>query len=75
MSPEKFARRHFEAQGYRVLPLESRPIHGLFGVLMWMWVQDPMDSNARISGFGGRPGAPRVDRHRASVRLRGTRAR
>lgn len=54
MSPEDFVARHFAAHGWTVLPLESRPFHALFGVMMWMLIQDPHDVRVRMVGFGDR---------------------
>jgi hypothetical protein len=54
LSPEQFVARHFEAQGWTVLPLESRPFHALFGVMMWLMIQDPNDPRVRFVGFGDR---------------------
>jgi len=45
-----------------VLPLESRPVHCLFGALMWMWVSDISDPRCRVAYFGGRDGVG-ADQH------------
>ena len=54
VTAEEYVRRHFEATGYSVLELESRPIHALFGIYMWLLVQDAADPNVRLVGFGDR---------------------
>jgi hypothetical protein len=54
VSAEEFVRRHFGRQGYSALILESRPIHVLFGIYMWLLIQDPADPLNRIVGFGDR---------------------
>jgi hypothetical protein len=53
-SPEIFVTRQYEAQGLSVTPLESVPLHALFGVFMWLLVQDPVDPLVRVIGFGER---------------------
>lgn len=52
--PEEFATRHFRRLGYEVLVTESRPFHVLFGVFMWVLIQDATDPLARLIGFGDR---------------------
>lgn len=53
-SAEAFVRRYYEKQGYDVLFIESVPFHGLFGVLMWILIQDPDDDHNRMVSFGNR---------------------
>ena len=50
----EFVQRHFEKQGYSALFLESRPFHVLFGIYMWLVIQDPLDPLVRTVGFGDR---------------------
>ncbi|MEA2986962.1 MAG: hypothetical protein QOD94_3216 [Alphaproteobacteria bacterium] len=52
--PEEFAARHFRRLGYQTLPLESRPFHVLFGVFLWMLIQDPEDPLDQAISFGER---------------------
>lgn len=52
--PEEFVGRHFTGLGYNVLPLESRPIHVLFSVLMWLVIQGNDDPMLRLTRFGDR---------------------
>jgi hypothetical protein len=52
--PEEFVARYFRRAGYEVQFVESRPFHVLFGVFMWMLIQDPGDPLARHAGFGDR---------------------
>jgi len=54
ISAETFVTRHFEADGWSVLPLESVPFHCLFGVMMWLLIQDPTDERLRVVSFGER---------------------
>lgn len=54
VSPEEFASRHFREQGYETLFVESVPFHALFGVFMWLLVQDPEDERLRIALIGDR---------------------
>ncbi len=54
ISPEAFVTAQFEAEGWSVMPLESVPFHVLFGVMMWLLIQDSADPRVRISGFGDR---------------------
>ena len=51
---EQFVTQHYEALNYEVLPLESRPIHVLFGIYMWLVIQDFADPLVRTAGFGDR---------------------
>jgi VRR-NUC domain len=52
--PEDFAARHFRQLGYTSIFTESIPFHVLFGVFLWMLVQDPKDIDVRQVGFGRR---------------------
>lgn len=54
ISAEEFASRHYSRQGWQVLLLESVPLHALFGVMMWIVIQDPIDPKNRIVSFGDR---------------------
>jgi hypothetical protein len=65
-SPEDFVCRHFERNGYQALLTESRPFHVLFGVFMWMLIEDPDDPALRIAGFGSRD-AMRAGGHQEQV--------
>jgi hypothetical protein len=51
---EEFAAQHYIEKGYAVLETESIPFHTLFGVLMWILIQDPSDPQQQIIGFGER---------------------
>jgi len=51
-SVEEFAALHYRRQGYEVLPTESIPFHVIFGVYMWLLIQDSKDSRVRIVSFG-----------------------
>jgi len=53
-SPEQFAVQHYEKQGYDTLFLESVPFHVLFGVYLWLLIEDPADPKNRVVGFGNR---------------------
>lgn len=54
VTAEEYTRLYYEAQGYSVVDLESRPFHVLFGIYMWILIQDPADPAVRIVGFGDR---------------------
>ena len=54
ISPEMFVTRRFEAEGWAVMALESAPLHALFGVMMWLLIQDNKDRQSRIVSFGNR---------------------
>lgn len=54
ISAEMFASKHYETLGWSVMPLESRPFHALFSVMMWLLIQDPADPRNRMAGFGRR---------------------
>jgi hypothetical protein len=53
-SAEEFAGRYFHKHGFETLSLESSPFHALFGIFMWLLIQDPADPKVRIVGFGNR---------------------
>ncbi len=54
VSSEEFAAYHFEELGYKVVFTESRPFHALFGVFMWLLIQDPGDPEIGLVSFGDR---------------------
>lgn len=54
ISAEEFATRHYSEQGWQILWLESVPLHALFGVMMWMLIQDPSDPQNQLISFGDR---------------------
>lgn len=51
---EEFAINYYTQKGYKTLVTESIPFHALFGVFMWILIQDPSDPQVRIMGFGER---------------------
>ena len=51
---EEFAARHFRHSGFDAIVLENTPFHVLFGVYMWMLIQDPCDPRVRMIAFGDR---------------------
>lgn len=53
---EEFVAAQLRADGRQVMFCESRPFHALFGVMMWMWVQDMNDPQCRAAAFAGRDG-------------------
>ena len=63
VTAEEYVRRHFEGTGYSVLDLESRPFHALFGIYMWLLVQDAADPNVRRVGFLDREGGREIWTH------------
>lgn len=54
VTPEEFATAYFGERGYECLATESRPFHALFGIYMFLLIQDPCDPRNRIVGFGSR---------------------
>lgn len=54
LSVEEFAADYFIKQGLSVLEVESVPFHVLFGVFMYLVIEDPDDSKGRIVQFGSR---------------------
>lgn len=53
-SAEEFAAIYYRRQGYKFLFAESRPIHVIFGIYMWLLIQDHRDPRVRTVGFGDR---------------------
>ncbi len=51
---EEFASNYFSNHGYHVLETESIPFHVLFGVFMWLVIQDCNDPLGRVVQFGNR---------------------
>jgi hypothetical protein len=51
---EQFVSDHYRALGFETLFLESIPFHVLFGVFMWLLIQDTVDPLVRVEGFGDR---------------------
>lgn len=51
---EEFVERYFMKPGYNVLQTESIPFHVLFGVFMWVLIQDHLDELCRSVSFGER---------------------
>lgn len=54
VAPETYAARQYEALGWSVMPLESAPLHALFGVMMWLLIEHPGDPKAQMASFGSR---------------------
>lgn len=53
-TPEEAAAGYFRSAGFEVIDCESRPFHVLFGVYMWLLIQDPGDPLRYFAGFGDR---------------------
>jgi len=51
---EEFVASYYQAEGYETLFTESVPFHALFGVFMWLLIQDPLDPLVRLVSFGER---------------------
>ncbi len=51
---EEFAIHYYSQQGFSVLETESIPFHTLFGIFMWILIQDPSDPQLQIIAFGER---------------------
>jgi hypothetical protein len=54
LTVEDFAVLHYEKLGFRALKTESRPFHVIFGVYMWLVIQDYNDAKLHRIGFGSR---------------------
>ncbi len=54
ISAEEFASRHYAAQGWQVLRLESVPFHVLFGAMTWLLIQGYDDPLCQMVSFGDR---------------------
>lgn len=54
LTVEDFAVRHYENLGFKVLKTESIPFHVIFGIYMWLIIQDFGDPKLRRVGFGSR---------------------
>lgn len=52
--PETYVSRHYEREGWEVLFTESVPFHVIFGVFMWVLIQDPDDGLVQPKFFGSR---------------------
>ena len=46
-SPEEFVAQYYQKSGYNTLFTESIPFHALFGIFMWILIQDPRDPDLR----------------------------
>lgn len=55
-SVEVFVADILRGDSQAVMFCESRPVHALYGCLMWLWVQDPADPELQPRRFGGRDG-------------------
>ena len=53
-SPEEFVAHYFERLEYKVLFTESIPFHAMFGILLWLLIQESSDPNLQMCGFGDR---------------------
>jgi hypothetical protein len=51
---EEFAEDYFIKKGFKVLEVESVPFHVLFGIFMYLVVEDVDDRKGRIVQFGSR---------------------
>lgn len=54
LTVEEYAKRYYEDKGYQVLFCESVPFHVLFGVYMWLVIQDLQDPMNSPIMFGNR---------------------
>lgn len=53
-SAEEYVERYLNDLGFKVLITESVPFHVIFGVFMWLLIQDPADELNRLAAFGDR---------------------
>ncbi len=51
---EEYGAHYLNKQGFNIIFTESIPFHALFGILMWLLIQDPSDSKVRTVVFGDR---------------------
>ena len=58
VAAEEFAARHFQRAGWSVLFSESRPFHVLFGVYLWLLIQDGADPLCGMCGFAAKMDYP-----------------
>ena len=54
VSAEEFAARHYRRLGWEAIFVQSAPFHVLFGIYMWLVIQDPGDPLICLSSFGSR---------------------
>ena len=54
VSVEEYVQRHYRKHGYDCISVESVPFHVLFGICLWLVIQDPDDARVKVSGFGDR---------------------
>ncbi len=54
VTAEEFVARHYQRSGWRTLFVESIPFHVLFGIYMWLLIQDASDPRSRFVSFGSR---------------------
>lgn len=54
LSAEQFAESYYKRLGYEVLFTESVPFHALFGIFMWLLIQDHEDPEVQPVMFGDR---------------------
>jgi hypothetical protein len=54
MASDEVAAAHYRELGFKVMFCESIPFHVLFGVFMYLLIEDPGDPHNRIVGFGNR---------------------
>jgi len=53
-SAEEYVQQYLNGLGFNVLETESVPFHVIFGVFMWLLIQDPADRLNRLASFGDR---------------------
>jgi hypothetical protein len=51
---EEFAANHYQRLGWKTMFVESVPFHVLFGVYMWLLIQDAKDPKSQMVFFGSR---------------------
>jgi hypothetical protein len=54
VTAEEFVARHYRRTGWRTIFVESVPFHVLFGIYMWLLIQDAGDPRNRVVSFGSR---------------------
>ncbi len=58
ISAEEFVERRYRRMGWEVLFTESRPFHVLFGVYLWLLIQDQSDPLVQVNGVGAKMDYP-----------------
>jgi len=58
VTPEEFAGRHYQRTSWSVMSCESRPFHVMFGIYLWLLIQDHADPLGQMGGFAAKTNHP-----------------